>query len=88
MLRTRRTFTDDFKMKIVELYKYGKGKKDIVREYDLSLSTLNTWIRLYQKTSTNNQLGKNEVNELRNENQRLKLENFILKEATIILSRK
>ncbi|API92074.1 transposase [Virgibacillus pantothenticus] len=88
MQRIRRTFTDEFKIKIVKLYESGKTKKDIISEHNLSLSTLNNWIRLYKNPFIKNNWDENEINELYKENQRLQLENSILKEAAIILSRK
>ena len=38
--RERRTFTDEFKNQMVQLYLNGKRKSDIVREYDLTASAL------------------------------------------------
>ena len=38
--RPRRTYTDEFKNQLVQLYLNGKRKCDIVREYDLSSSLL------------------------------------------------
>ena len=48
--RPRRTYTDEFKTQLVQLYFNGKRKCDIVREYDLSPSVLDKWIK--QSTST------------------------------------
>ena len=48
--RPRRTYTDEFKNQLVQLYLNGKRKCDIVREYDISSSLLDKWIK--QSTST------------------------------------
>ena len=48
--RPRRTYTDEFKNQLVQLYLNGKRKCDIVREYDISSSLLDKWIK--QATST------------------------------------
>ena len=48
--RPRRTYTDEFKNQLVQLYLNGKRKCDIIREYDLSSSLLDKWIK--QSTST------------------------------------
>ena len=48
--RPRRTYSDEFKNQLVQLYLNGKRKCDIVREYDLSSSLLDKWIK--QATST------------------------------------
>ena len=36
--RPRRTYTDEFKNQLVQLYLNGKRKCDIVREYDISIN--------------------------------------------------
>lgn len=38
--RPRRTYTDEFKNQLVQLYLNGKRKCDIVREYEVSSSLL------------------------------------------------
>ena len=48
--RDRRTFTDEFKKQIVQLYKSGKPKFDILKEYELYPSTLDKWIKQDQET--------------------------------------
>lgn len=48
--RPCRTYTDEFKNQLVQLYLNGKRKCDIVREYDISSSLLDKWIK--QPTST------------------------------------
>ena len=45
-----RTYTDEFKNKLVQLYLNDKRKCDISREYDFSPSLLDKWIK--QSTST------------------------------------
>lgn len=42
--RERRTFTEEFKNQMVQLYLNGKPRKDIIREYDLTPSALDKWI--------------------------------------------
>ena len=39
--KPRRTYTDEFKNQLIQLYLNGKSKCDIVREYDISSSILN-----------------------------------------------
>ncbi len=39
--RPRRTYTDEFKMQLVQLHQNGKKKSDIVREYDLTNIDIN-----------------------------------------------
>ncbi len=44
-MRNRRTFTVEFKAQMVKLYENGKPRKDIIREYDLTPSALDKWIK-------------------------------------------
>lgn len=40
-----RYFTDEFKWQIVELVNAGKPKADVMREYDLSKSAVDRWVK-------------------------------------------
>lgn len=42
--RQRTSHTEEFKEQIVKLYESNKPKKDIMTEYDLAPTALNTWI--------------------------------------------
>lgn len=91
--RNRRTFTTEFKQQIVDLYRSGKRKCDIIREYDISASLLDKWIAQATNTGSfkekdNRSLEDEELIRLRKENQQLKMENDILKQAALILGRK
>ena len=93
--RPRRTYTDEFKNQLVQLYLNGKRKCDIVREYDISSSLLDKWIK--QSTSTGSFKEKDNRSEEELENQlriaekelkQLRMENDILKQAALILGRR
>lgn len=91
--RERRVFTQEFKKQIVELHKTGKRKSEIMREYELSSSTLARWIKQSEKTGSfkhadNLTEKEKELLRLRKENQKLKMENDILKQAALIMGRK
>lgn len=91
--RERRTYTDEFKEQMVKLYESGKPKKDIIKEYDLTPTAFNTWIKRSKSTGSfkekdNRSPEENELIKLRKENQKLKMENDILKQAALILGRK
>ena len=93
MARERRNYTDEFKKKIVELYNSGKPRAKLVREYELTPSALSSWINKYNnsgsfKAEDNRAPEENELIKLRKENQRLKMENDILKQAALIMGRK
>lgn len=93
MKRPRRTFTDEFKNQMVQLYLNGKSRADLIREYDLTPSSLDKWINQHQKSGSfkekdNRSDAEKELLQLRKENQRLKMENDILKQAALIMGRK
>ncbi|MER2060935.1 MAG: transposase, partial [Niallia sp.] len=50
--RARRTFTAEFKQQMVQLYLNGKPRKDIIREYELTPSSLDKWINQHQTTGS------------------------------------
>ncbi|WP_316486238.1 transposase, partial [Enterococcus faecium] len=41
--RTRRTFSQEFKQQIVNLYLAGKPRVEIIREYELTASAFDKW---------------------------------------------
>lgn len=91
--RERRTFTEDFKQQIVQLYQNGKPRKEIIREYDLTPSSLDKWVGQSQnsgsfKEKDNLSDEQKELVELRKRNKQLEMENDILKQAALILGRK
>lgn len=93
MKRERRTFTPEFKAQMVKLYECGKPRKDIISEYDLTPSALDKWIKQSQKSGSfkekdNRTPEEEELIKLRKENQRLLMENDILKQAALIIGRK
>lgn len=78
---------------MVELYENGKSRTAIVEEYDLTDSALDRWIKQAQTTGSfkekdNRSPEDNELIALRKENQRLKMEVDILKQAALIMGRK
>ena len=91
--RERRSFTDEFKQQMVQLYENGKPRADILREYDLSASTFDRWVKQSRTTGSfkekdNRTEEEKELIALRKEIQRLKMENDILKQAALIFGRK
>ena len=91
--RKRREFTDEFKNQMVQLYLSGKPRSEIIKEYDLTDTAFDRWIKQSQSTGSfreadNRSTEENELIQLRKENQRLKMENDILKQAALILGRK
>ncbi len=88
-----RHFTDEFKRQIVELVNAGKPKADAMREYDLSKSTVDRWVKSINATGSphvadNRTPEQNRVIELERENRRLRMEVDVLKQAALIFARK
>lgn len=77
---------------MVELYNAGKSRSEIVKEYELTASALDRWIRQYNSASSLPAKDRTSVEdpayqELLKENRRLRRENDILKAAALILGR-
>ena len=91
--RERREFTEEFKLQMVKLYNSGKPAVEIVKEYDLTRSAFMNWIQKYNKTESfkacdNRTEEEKELLRLKKENQQLRMENDILKQAALILGQK
>ncbi len=91
--RQRRTFTPEFKQQIVDLYRSGKRKCDIIREYNIASSLLDKWIAQAENTGSfkekdNRSAQEQELIDLRKRNKQLEMENDILKQAALIMGRK
>ena len=91
--RPRRTYTDEFKNQLVQLYLNGKRKCDIIREYEIAASLLDKCIKQAQTTGSfkekdNRSDLEKELIQLRKRNKQLEMENDILKQAALILGRK
>ena len=92
--RARRTYTDEFKHQIVDLYNTGNySQKQLMYEYDLTETALARWIRQANssgsfKEKDNRTPEENELIRLRKENKQLLMENDILKAAALILGKK
>lgn len=91
--RKRREYTDEFKHQMVQLYLSGKSRSEIIKEYELTDTAFDRWVKQSQSTGSfraaeNRSDEEKELLQLRKENQRLKMENDILKQAALILGRK
>jgi transposase len=88
-----KSYTDEFKRQIAQLRESGKSISDIMREYDLSKSSISTWHRQFRTSGAftaegNRSAEDKELRNLRKENKQLRMENDILKQAALILGRK
>lgn len=91
--RNKREFTEQFKHQMVQLYNSGKPRSEIIKEYDLTPSAFGKWVSRINATgstkeSDNRSPEEIELIKLRKENQKLKMENDILKQAALILAQK
>ena len=78
---------------MVQLYNSGKPRSEIIKEYDLTPSAFDKWVNRINATgsakeSDNRSPEAAELLKLRKENQKLKMENDILKQAALILAQK
>ncbi len=78
---------------MVQLHLSGKPQAEIIREYDLTPSSLPKWVQQYKNSGSftekdNRTSEENELIELRKLNADLRMENDILKQAALIMGRK
>lgn len=92
--RERRSFNDEYKQQVLELIRIGdKSISAICKDLDLTESTVRRWVQIDQDangTMTQNSLSETdqqELERLRSENKRLKMEREILKKATVFFAR-
>jgi transposase len=93
MEKQGRYYTEEFKLQIVKLKEIGRSTGELSREYGVSSQAINTWYRQHQKSGKfgaveNMSESEKEIRDLRKEVKRLRMENDILKQAALILSRK
>ncbi|EMS75863.1 IS3/IS911 transposase [Enterococcus durans IPLA 655] len=91
--RQRRTYSKEFKQQIVDLYLAGKPRAEIIREYELTPSSFDKWMKQAQSTGAfkerdNLTPEQAELIALRKKNKQLEMENDILKQAALIFGRK
>jgi len=91
--RARRTFSEEQKKQLVELFNHGKPRSEIIREYDLTGSAFDRWVKRISATGSsrekdNRTIEEQELIKLRKENQQLRMENDVLKQAALIFARK
>lgn len=91
--RERRTFSKEFKKQMVQLLNSGKPRAEILRGYNLSASQFDRWTSRINKTGStkeaeNRSLEEQELIKLRKENQQLRMENDVLKQAALIFAQK
>ena len=91
--RARRAYSEEQKKQLVELFNHGKPRSEIIREYDLTGSAFDKWAKRINATGfshgkDNRTPAEQELLRLRKENQQLRMENDVLKQAALIFARK
>lgn len=92
-LKQRQVFTEEFKNQMVQLYNNGKRRVDILREYGVTASAFDQWVKRINATGSakeadNRTPMEQDLISLRKENKQLRMENDILKQAALILGQK
>ena len=77
-------YNDDFKKMVVEMLNDGAKKNDIKNKFNVSISTLNLWLREIGKKETP-QVAEKEYAEIIKENVKLKKENNAVKKIIEML---
>ena len=90
MKQEHKSYDENYKKTIVNLYESGKRKSYLTREYGISYTNINNWIRKYGtiKTSTGEVTTNDEIIKLKKKNLELEQEVEILKNAVAIFSKK
>lgn len=90
MKQENKSYDENYKKTIVNLYESGKRKSDLTREYGISYTNINNWIKKYGtiKTSTGEVTTNDEIIKLKKKNLELEQEVEILKKAVAIFSKK
>ena len=91
--KIRRHFTDDFKQQIVDLHNAGRKRSELIKEYDLTPSTLDKWVRQAKTTGSFKSIDnitdeQRELIALRKRNKELEMQIDILKQAAVIMAQK
>ena len=90
MAKQYKSYDEDFKKTIVNLYENGKGISELSREYGVGKSTIDSWIKKFKTitTSTGEVTNNDEILKLQKKNRELEQEVEILKKAVAIFSKK
>ena len=77
----KNVYDEDFKRSIVSLYQNGKTQTQLSKDYGISLSTINKWVKQYSeiKTEDGDVFTAKQIKELQKRNAQLEEENQILK---------
>ncbi len=81
-------YDEEFKKSIVSLVESGKSKTQVSRDYNVSLSAVSRWVKLYSEIRVDEEtvFTAKQIKELQKRNAALEEENIILKKAIAIFT--
>ena len=81
-------YDENFKRSVVSLHQNGKTQTQLSKDYGISLSAINKWVKQYSeiKTEDGNVFTTKQIKELQKRNAQLEEENQILKKAIAIFT--
>jgi transposase len=93
MKKENKVYTEEFKHQIVKLHASGKSSGELEKEYGVSRTTINIWVKQYGNSGKfgvieNCSDAEKELRALRKEVKQLRMENDILKQAAVIFARR
>ena len=90
MTKQYKSYDEEFKKTLVQLYENGKRLSELSREYGINESTIRPWIKKYGTitTSTGETTNNDEIIKLKKKLHEVEVENEILKKAVAIFSKK
>jgi len=93
MKKVNKIYTEEFKEQIVKLHASGKTSGELEKEYGVSRTTINIWVKQHGNSgkfgvTANLSEVEKENRRLQKENKHLRMENDILKQAAVIFARK
>ena len=86
MPKNRKTYPDEFKKKLIGLVRGGRTPEELGRQFEPSAQSIRNWVAQAERDEGKRQDGlasseRNELQNLRRENERLREEREILKKA-------
>lgn len=81
-------YDEEFKKSIVALHQSGKSQNQLSKEYEVSSSAINKWVKDYSQVKLEDDtiLSAKQIKELQKRNAMLEEENLILKKAIAIFT--
>lgn len=87
MGRTVKSYTEEYKNTIVELFNNGKTYKELNSEYGVPKSTIRQWVNKVEKRNDGTEKKENNIKEILKRDALLQEENEILKKALSIFAK-